>query len=83
MARAWRAGKSSLSKSKYTDRSWLSFVENGGWLKTETLIQGCGLPGVPKGLLAGLAFTGSDQAHEGRLVNALAIRGDEGRGTLR
>ena len=31
----------------------------------------------------GLAFTGSDQAHEGRLVDALAIRGDEGRGTLR
>jgi hypothetical protein len=31
----------------------------------------------------GLSSTGSDQAHEGRLVNALAIRGDEGRGTLR
>jgi hypothetical protein len=32
---------------------------------------------------SGLASTGSDQAHEGRLVDALAIRGDEGRGTLR
>ena len=58
--------------SLYTDRSWPSFVENGGRL-TETGTQD----------LTGLAFTGSDQAHEGRLVDALAIRGDEGRGTLR
>ena len=27
--------------------------------------------------------SGSDQAREGRLVDALAVRGDEGRGTLR
>jgi hypothetical protein len=37
-------------------------------------------PGTETG---GLSSSGSDQAHEGRLVNALAIRGDEGRGTLR
>ena len=30
-----------------------------------------------------LAFSGSNQAREGRLVNALAVRGDEGRDTLR
>ena len=30
-----------------------------------------------------LAFSGSDQAREGRLVDALAVRGDEGRDTLR
>ena len=32
---------------------------------------------------ASLAFSGSDQAREGRLVDALAARGDEGRDTLR
>ena len=31
----------------------------------------------------GLSSSGSDQAREGRLVDALAARGDEGRGTLR
>ena len=30
-----------------------------------------------------LALTGSNQARKGRLVNALAARGDEGRDTLR
>ena len=30
-----------------------------------------------------LALSGSNQAREGRLVNALAVRGDEGRDTLR
>ena len=32
---------------------------------------------------ANLAFSGSNQAREGRLVDALAVRGDEGRDTLR
>ncbi len=32
---------------------------------------------------ASLAFSGSNQAREGRLVNALAVRGDERRDTLR
>ena len=31
----------------------------------------------------GRALSGSDQARKGRLVDALAVRGDEGRGTLR
>ena len=31
----------------------------------------------------GLSSSGSDQAREGRLVDALAVRGDEGRDTLR
>ncbi len=30
-----------------------------------------------------LSLSGSDQAREGRLVDALAVRGDEGRDTLR
>jgi hypothetical protein len=30
-----------------------------------------------------LTISGSDQAREGRLVDALAVRGDEGRDTLR
>jgi hypothetical protein len=33
--------------------------------------------------LSGLALPGSDQARKGRLVDALAVRGDEGRDTLR
>ena len=32
---------------------------------------------------SGLALPGSDQARKGRLVDALAVRGDEGRDTLR
>ena len=36
-----------------------------------------------KGSVVGLFCSGSDQAQEGRLVDALAIRGDEGRDTLR
>ena len=32
---------------------------------------------------ASLSFSGSNQAREGRLVNALAVRGDERRDTLR
>lgn len=33
--------------------------------------------------LRSLTLSGSNQAREGRLVNALAVRGDEGRDTLR
>ena len=36
---------------------------------------------VAKG--GGLALSGSNQARKGRLVDALAARGDEGRDTLR
>ena len=32
---------------------------------------------------ASLSFSGSNQARKGRLVNALAVRGDERRDTLR
>ena len=39
--------------------------------------------GLVKRALSGLAFSGSDQARKGRLVDALAVRGDEGRDTLR
>ena len=34
-------------------------------------------------LVDGLALSGSNQARKGRLVDALAVRGDEGRDTLR
>ena len=34
-------------------------------------------------LCDGLALSGSNQARKGRLVDALAVRGDEGRDTLR
>jgi hypothetical protein len=44
--------------------------------------------GVDRSLLygaytKGLSSSGSNQAREGRLVDALAVRGDEGRDTLR
>jgi hypothetical protein len=35
------------------------------------------------GLRRSLSSSGSNQAREGRLVDALAVRGDEGRDTLR
>jgi hypothetical protein len=38
---------------------------------------------VHKGPARDLSVSGSDQAREGRLVDALAARGDEGRDTLR
>jgi hypothetical protein len=37
----------------------------------------------PETAPSGRPSSGSDQAREGRLVDALAVRGDEGRGTLR
>ncbi len=42
-------------------------------------------PDEPAGHVAdeSLSFSGSNQAREGRLVDALAARGDEGRDTLR
>ena len=36
-----------------------------------------------RGRTHALSVSGSDQAREGRLVDALAARGDEGRDTLR
>ena len=43
--------------------------------------RGSGMSGVQKA--ADLALSGSNQARKGRLVDALAARGDEGRDTLR
>ena len=46
--------------------------------------KGCSfLPASVAAKGASLSFSGSNQAREGRLVNALAVRGDEGRDTLR
>ena len=41
------------------------------------------LPDLLAHRLISLSFSGSNQAREGRLVDALAARGDEGRDTLR
>ena len=38
---------------------------------------------VDGGTYKDLSSSGSNQAREGRLVNALAVRGDEGRDNLR
>ena len=45
--------------------------------------KGAGFLPASSAAQAGLAFSGSNQAREGRLVDALAVRGDEGRDTLR
>lgn len=45
--------------------------------------NGGGLLPASTAAQASLAFSGSNQARKGRLVNALAVRGDEGRDTLR
>ena len=49
------------------------------------LVQNKGVGFLPasSAAQASLAFSGSNQAREGRLVDALAVRGDEGRDTLR
>ena len=49
---------------------------------TVFLINRCGVWGVPDRLAAGMDHE-SDQVPEEHLVDALALRGDEGRGTLR
>ena len=41
------------------------------------------LPASAVAIDASLSFSGSNQARKGRLVNALAVRGDERRDTLR
>ena len=49
-----------------------------------SLPDACGLVLVPCGLSpARGAFVSVEQAYEGHLVDALALRGDEGRSTLR
>ena len=45
--------------------------------------KGAGFLPASSAAQASLAFSGSNQAREGRLVDALAVRGDEGRDTLR
>ena len=47
------------------------------------LISTGGLHKGTAGLGRSLSSSGSNQAREGRLVDALAVRGDEGRDTLR
>ena len=46
--------------------------EEGGFLPASALVSD-----------ASLSISGSNQARKGRLVNALAVRGDERRDTLR
>ena len=43
----------------------------------------CSLPARTVTSDVSLSLSGSNQAREGRLVDALAVRGDEGRDTLR
>jgi len=53
-----------------------------GWITGGAPRMGIAVPIQPP-TEGGLPSSGSDQARKGRLVDALAARGDEGRGTLR
>src|SRR6056297_998634 len=88
-----RPARAALSKSstltmrhrEMTRECMLLVRKNGGGLlPASTAAQELVLKS-PQGGRArdSLAFSGSNQAREGRLVNALAVRGDEGRDTLR
>ena len=57
-------------------------VAGAGKYAFDTRIRAEVVP-ASKAAQASLAFSGSNQAREGRLVDALAVRGDEGRDTLR
>ena len=55
---------------------WFAFADD--WLRRQDVAPGRWV--IRKD---GLALSGSNQARKGRLVDALAVRGDEGRDTLR
>ena len=57
-------------------------VQKNGPVEPARAVADCA-GAVPRMAAASLSFSGSNQAREGRLVNALAVRGDEGRDTLR
>ena len=80
--------KAVLFQVKYTNQCSMVLPDHGAG-NCMTSDQGCariawrrGVPGSKRPAL-GLSVSGSDQAREGRLVDALAARGDEGRDTLR
>ncbi len=50
---------------------------------TRTETERTNQPALMVAMDASLSSSGSNQAREGRLVDALAVRGDEGRDTLR
>ena len=56
---------------------WFAFAND--WLLQQAIAPGRHL----FMRMNGLALPGSNQARKGRLVDALAVRGDEGRDTLR
>ena len=81
--------KAVLFQVKYTNQCPMVLPDHGAG-NCMTSDQGCVREGVEEGLrrctkgrFVGLSVSGSDQAREGRLVDALAARGDEGRDTLR
>ena len=69
---------------KYTNLRTIQSTSDGsgkyafGSEKGSHLVTSCAIA-----IDASLSFSGSNQAREGRLVNALAVRGDERRDTLR
>src|SRR6056297_1053210 len=69
------AGKYAFDRKKKPSVSFLSLGCGGASKRPQ--VAGGGRT------LSSLSFSGSNQARKGRLVNALAVRGDEGRDTLR
>ena len=64
-------------EGKYTAFDmWFAFADD--WLRRQYVAPGRWV--IP---WDSLALSGSNQARKGRLVDALAVRGDEGRDTLR
>ena len=54
-----------------------------GWEGGKVMLLIRAVPPCGAAVRGSLSSSGSSQAREGRLVDALAVRGDEGRDTLR
>ena len=86
--RILECGKVELPSLPFHCRLWLEKAIASSLREPAVASKRCAFCGrdrlpAPRSEAGSHAFTGSDQARKGRLVNALAIRGDEGRGTLR
>ena len=83
--------KAVLFQVKYTNRMFPVLTRAGSGKMYDFRLERAGLRvlredgrgAATKGAPRDLSVSGSDQAREGRLVDALAARGDEGRDTLR
>jgi hypothetical protein len=83
----FRVGLNDLQQRGFLqgERESMLLIQDRGF--TRTSVELCRAPSSSRrkavGQQTSLALSGSNQAREGRLVDALAARGDEGRDTLR